>query len=265
MAGLLWVGMRWAMAEGGGGGVGLVLRRRSEQYQDEIQELRGQLKVMEEAECSEEELIETGPEQRSTDPERDRELLEGCGLHDRSLQDEHISGLSAMGATGSRRLQVVRCRYCMKAGDVNVMKRCGKHHKEGCLRYVTCPQDLVNKVARLKGELSAAISRAEASARDDCVVVARRHAEGPACRCGEIDNGDVLVAVDNHVIGTDVHKASRLILGSTGTVCRLKIRKESGVQKEVHLTRVVIWGHSAPAGLFAPEKNYIAIPSGVLC
>eukprot|EP00960_Hanusia_phi_P055393 762958-Hanusia_phi.AAC.8 len=264
MAGLLWVGMRWAMAEGGGGGVGVVLRRKSEEAKEEINDLRKKLSIMEDAECCEQEMMETGAFQHDLDAEPGKEQLGGVRRDEEAVKEGSVTGLSNMGAAGSR-LQASRCRYCLKVGEANVMRRCGRHHKEGCLRYATCPQDLVNKVVDLRGKLSAVIERAEASANDDCVVIAKRHLEGPAYRSGEIDNGDILVAVDNQDIGIDVRKASRLILGSTGTICRLTIRKENGLQKVVPLTRVVIWGHSAPAGLFAPDKNYVSAPPGELC
>jgi C-terminal processing protease CtpA/Prc len=65
-------------------------------------------------------------------------------------------------------------------------------------------------------------------AEDDGVVVERKHLEGTAHKSGQVENGDMVVAVNGTPVGVDLELAGRLIRGPAGTTVSLALRKVTG-------------------------------------
>jgi C-terminal processing protease CtpA/Prc len=91
-------------------------------------------------------------------------------------------------------------------------------------------------------------------AEDDGVVVERKHLEGTAHKSGQVENGDMVVAVNGTPVGVDLELAGRLIRGPAGTTVSLALRKVAcagvqgaqgaqGARVEVELERRLLPDH----------------------
>lgn len=133
------------------------------------------------------------------------------------------------------------------------------------------PADKANFDINMRGQLEGI--GAQLREKDDYIEIIELVPGGAAWRQGQLDPGDLILAVGSgrqepvDVVNMRIDEVVKMIRGPKGTVVRLRVRKATGLQETVAITRdiIVVEETYARAALLSrkgqPAYGYIHLPS----